>query len=470
MIVARLIWPFLVYSFSVNDILPFERLATKYIKKWYGVNKAASPAMLYLPNKEELSGWNITSPVACFKSMQVISHHILKHSNDPLTRSVSSLYRSKARNSKQKKWEPGPALERFEEILSFKSKFGGQTGTQGLGFGRKTNLRNLSLKEKRHLVADLCKEEETETRLNLLRDLARSGDFLKWDSVMGNQHDWTSQILRMSKDELAFALNAQALTLSSPSNLVRWGFNHVARCPLSSKPSATAAHIINGCPVALNQDRYTWRHDNILRTILPDLRGLTKRANRNTCPPPSIPHILSSFNKSSSSSSRPRSQPKKCLLDNANDWSLYIDLDGTFVWPITDVPTIKRPDIVFVSMSSRIIIWAELTSPRESRLAVLARLKTTRYAPLKNVLILKGWRVHDFTFEVGSIGFLARTVDRFLRCVGFRGCQLKALFSRMAQTALRSSFYIWSARFSPLWNPPVLCKASPVEVEILHYK
>ena len=62
---------------------------------------------------------------------------------------------------------------KFEEIIHFKSKFGGQTGTQGLIFGRKTNLRNSSLKENSQLVAGRCKEV-SETRLNHLHDLARS--------------------------------------------------------------------------------------------------------------------------------------------------------------------------------------------------------------------------------------------------------------------------------------------------------
>ena len=54
------------------------------------------------------------------------------------------------------------------------------------------------------------------------------------------------------------------------------------------------------------------------------------------------------------------------------------------------------------------------------------------------------------------------TVSR-LRSIGFNGGQLKALSGRMAQKALRSSFYIRSAGHSQHWNPPALCKASPVE-------
>ena len=153
--------------------------------------------------------------------MQITSQHILKHSRDPLTRAAAQASRDKARLSKSRKWEPGLALEHFEERLSFQMRFGGQSGTQGLGL--KPSLKNSSLKEKRQAISALCKAEEADKRLSLLYDLARSGDFLKWDGVMENQHDWNSQVLHMSPAELSFALNTQALTETSPSNLRRWG-------------------------------------------------------------------------------------------------------------------------------------------------------------------------------------------------------------------------------------------------------
>ena len=36
---------------------------------------------------------------------------------------------------------------------------------------------------------------------------------------------------------------------------------------LRDNPSPTMFHILNGCPVALNQSRYTWRHDSVLKKM-----------------------------------------------------------------------------------------------------------------------------------------------------------------------------------------------------------
>ena len=43
-------------------------------------------------------------------------------------------------------------------------------------------------------------------------------------------------------------------------------------CSLCGNSRPTVAHILNGCPVALEQGCYTWRHDCVLSTITSALR------------------------------------------------------------------------------------------------------------------------------------------------------------------------------------------------------
>ena len=111
--------------------------------------------------------------------------------------------------------------------------------------------------KRENLNTALCKREVAEARLVNLRDLALSGNFLKWDNLMSSQLDWNNQILGMSPKELSFVANAQTLALPDPSNLRRWGFNKLAVCPLRNKRGATTAHILSGCFVALHGERYT---------------------------------------------------------------------------------------------------------------------------------------------------------------------------------------------------------------------
>jgi hypothetical protein len=457
MVVARLIWPFLINDFSIHGVAPFETLATKHIKSWYGFNKPGNPSLLYLPSSSGVCGWNLTSPVQLLKSMQIVGQHIIKYSKDSLTRNLASLSRSKAIESKSKKWKPGKELEKFEEILSFNINFGGQSGRQGLGHGRKKNLRRASLKERRKAITELCKREEADSRLVRLQDLAISGDFLKWDHLMDNQLDWNSQVLDMSPEELSFLINAQGSVLPSPANVRRWGFNSAGKCLICGKPNATTAHILNGCPKSLFQDRYTWRHDNVLTAIQSDLVGLVARANRKVPQKHSVCPISQSFVKSGSRPFKTQTVARSSLLDLANDWELLIDYGGSLVFPpVTGIITTQRPDVIIFSASKKIIIWAELTVPQERRTAISAVIKKKRYRDLEVQLLLRKWTPYAHTIEVGSIGFLAHSFRSFFLRIGTRNPQLNSVLHRAAKAARRSSFYVWNARHSENWIPPTL--------------
>ena len=447
-------------SLSLSLSLPMEATANKYLKKWYGLNHSAKPSLLYLPLSPHC-GLDLTSITTLVKSLQVVGQHILKHSRDALTRSVARLYRNKAQTAKSKRWNPGAAVDHFEETLNFSIKFGGQTGRQGLGFNSKKPSRHSSQKERRDAIVDLCKSESLDNKLVELHGLVRSGNMLKWDDLMATQFDWNSQIQHMSKHELSFVLNAQALSAPSPSNLRRWGLNQNASCKLCSKPAATGKHILSGCRVALNQNRYTWRHNNILLCIQRDLCGRISQANRNPARAQAIPPISSSFVKSGKKKSAKSISPKRSLLCGASDWSMVIDLDSTIAFPISDVPTSVRPDIVIFSKLTKTVIWGELTSPNEKRIPESAILKKERYEFLKLNLVLLGWKVHDLTFEVGSIGFLGQSVRNFLSKLGFPKHHLNSMLSRIATAARRSSFYIWNARRSISWSPINLFPPSP---------
>ena len=72
-------------------------------------------------------------------------------------------------------------------------------------------------------------------------------------------------------------LNCISRSLRSPSNLRRWGVKSEGQCFLCNRDNATAAHILSNCSVALQQNRYTCRHDNVLIIIHKDLVGLVKK-------------------------------------------------------------------------------------------------------------------------------------------------------------------------------------------------
>ena len=57
--------------------------------------------------------------------------------------------------------------------------------------------------------------------------------------------------------QLSFILRAASDTLPTPLNLLRWKIQCGAKCHLCGNTQPTTAHILNGCPIALEQGRYT---------------------------------------------------------------------------------------------------------------------------------------------------------------------------------------------------------------------
>ena len=317
---------------------------------------------------------------------------------------------------------------------------------------------------KRKMVAEHCKREEAHKRKVKLLALARNSDFVKWDQDMAANRDWNIQIFNMSPELLAFTLNGQANTLPSPSNLRRWGLHSSTHhCVLCGKLAATAKHIESHCPVAVKGGRYTWRHNNVLRTLFPDLMGLVNTANRSAPKSRSSNHRQPFVREGAKLHVPKPIRPTANLLDLADDWILLVDdIPFRTVFPLCiGVDTTQRPDIIIYSKSKRIIIWGELTVPRKENINAAAIRKRNRYSvSTKKKLSLKDkckrnkWEVHDFTFEVGLMGWVGYSTRRFLSKLGFKSSHLKWLLSRISRTAMRSSYLIWCCRKERTWEPP----------------
>ena len=75
---------------------------------------------------------------------------------------------------------------------------------------------------------------------------------------------WNRLLKGFHPGQLSFLLRAASDTLPTPVNLQRWSLQCCARCSLCDTNCPTTAHILSGCPVALTQQRYTDRHNQVL--------------------------------------------------------------------------------------------------------------------------------------------------------------------------------------------------------------
>lgn len=471
-VLTLLRWPFLVYDASVNMVSPMHKTATRYLKHWYGLHVTANPSILYLPTKDH--GLGLTSIIVCYKTMQLCCAGTVKYSMDPTTRGAFRIVSDRDLRSTSNTWKPSQQLIEFEKALQHQDKYGGQSSRLGLGYKSALKFRSSNLKMKRRMVAAYCKREEAQKhKLELLR-LSRNSDYIKWDELISTDRGWHSQVFGMSPELLAFTLNFQTNTLPSPSNLRRWGSDSSDyRCALCGKFATTAKHTLSNCSPALYQGRYKWRHDNNLRVLEPNLRGLINKFNGSETKGKTKPHISQSFVKAGSKArTSKRNHSRVSLLDSARDWVLLVDgvPNKTTFPPCTGVDTVKRPDIIIYSLMMKIIIWAELTVPLEENVGTAATRKTKRYCEstnkkpsLKELCERNHWTVHPFTIEVGTIGFIAASTRRFLHQLGFPNTQLRWIEWRLSQVTKRSSYLIWCSRHDKNWTPANLFGTQPAE-------
>ena len=131
-----------------------------------------------------------------------------------------------------------------------------------------------------------------------------------------------------------------------------------------------------------------------------------------------VPEHAASFRSHSSDRSR-RPLFSSDALRCASDWVFLFDLEDALIFPPEIVATLQRPDIVIFSRALRQVILIELTVPLEDRVCLAHERKRNRYLPLLSLCQSNGWNATHFPVEVGSRGFVAYSLMRYLTQLGF---------------------------------------------------
>ena len=148
----------------------------------------------------------------------------------------------------------------------------------------------------------------------------------------------------------------------------------------------------------LDQGRYTWRHNSVLRKIMDALKNIKDHS-----------------------------------------WKIYCDLSdatktaGTTI-PPEILPTQQRPDLVLINESSNSIVIIELSIPFEANIRKAHEYKENRYASLVSDLQERGYDTNLFCIEVGSRGLISRSKQT--------GSQLNFQSNQKQQKSLKRAFNI----------------------------
>ena len=100
-----------------------------------------------------------------------------------------------------------------------------------------------------------------------MKDLAVQGNFLGLAAAEKEDIVWKSTMYELKQGTLKFLLNASIDTLPTAANLKRWKKSSCDLCKFC-KRRQTTEHILSNCKVALDTNRYTWRHNCVINYIV----------------------------------------------------------------------------------------------------------------------------------------------------------------------------------------------------------
>ena len=183
-------------------------------------------------------------------------------------------------------------------------------------------------------------------------------------------------------------------------------------------------HILSNCTVALDQGRYTWRHDSVLSSII------------------------------------------ACVRPLLNDgFLLFSDLEGYRaphggVIPPDVLVTRLRPDLFLVNESAREVVLLELTCPWDGNITRSHDYKQEKYAPLVADLS-RNYKVFHFSVEVSVRGQISKDNRTRLKSFAYRCCRdPRKVSGRLnldcSRISLLCSYSIFCARKEPSWSSPRL--------------
>ena len=309
----------------------------------------------------------IKSLSSALKASKISGHLLLRNSQDPL---VSSCVPKLGTGT----WKVEDSVLSCENDIKISQVCGNSYHKKhGLGYiTTPTVPKNQSSKHYRRYISDNHKTTDDTHAFSKAVQLQVQGQWTRWINYVQQDFSWAS-LMTMPANLISFCLASTYDTLPSPTNLKRWRITTEAMCTLCSKDVCTTAHILGACKVALQQGRYTFRHDTVLHQVIEALQTFISNIKEAV-----LISAKSSIMFLKKGAKVPRQRtPAVGILHYASDWVLLADLNSNYCFPVHIAFTQQRPDIPIFSNSLRKVILIELTWPCEENMQSVLRSTST---------------------------------------------------------------------------------------------
>ena len=211
-----------------------------------------------------------------------------------------------------------------------------------------------------------------------------------------------------------FLINSTIHTLPTQNNLKLWDKASSDKCHLCGNRETTK-HALSFCQVALNQGRFLWRHDNIVKFIVKNID---------------------------------------------QKYTVHSDVDGHMTpnggtLPAALTVTALKPDITVLDVEKNIFEILELSVPFEDCITSRHKHKADKYAHFYTDITTHKTTVT--AFEVGVRGFLTsdnRKRLKYIHTFTSKNMSQNKFIENCSALAIKLSFYLFTARKEPTWSNP----------------
>ena len=391
-----------VHELTDTQLDKLDHMHTNTIKSFLGLpSRGPTPAIIHSPDG---LGFPKISDL-------YLESHTLAYARCKVKADDRVVHALKSKLNRESKWKRK------------KNKFGSNRWHEQYELAANQATANDSEEPKWSKVKQIVKNLVTVNRLEFWREyikpLVQQGNMLKLIDLENMDLTWRSIIYDLPRGVLSFAVRSAIDYLPTFSNLKKWGKRSQTKCKLCGNYE-TLLHVLNNCSVSLNQGRYTWRHNSILKHTLSALKGFIESTN--------------------------------------NDLLLFSDISGFTTTggtlPVNVIVSKLKPDMVIHNKQDNSIHLVELTVPFEANIQKAHDRKAQKYRDLVCDISDNGFTCDLTCFEVGSRGLITpenvRNIDKIFTLV--KAKPSKSFRKELSKLALLTSYTIWNARQEPAWG------------------
>ena len=414
-----------VHDLAHTYLLQLDSMANQYLKKWAGLPRCATTAILHLD-----SAMNISNISTLYKEAHTLSHTSTRLKGDKRVNLALNNKIERESTYKRKKSVTVQAETIFISAYGMNTVQGEipratpQLSQADIGdnYIPPVWIEQEDLRPPAQFIKDVKSDakskilvSESESVLEHVQTLIQQGKYLELTKLQQSDATWQSFIFNLPKGTMKWVLNSSINTLPTKTNLKQWGKLVNDKCFCGQRQ--TLNHVLSCCKPALNQGRFTFRHDNILYYIA---QCLDKKRFQ-------------------------------CMIDLEGHKTVA---GGTI--PANLMVTIQRPDIVIIDEKNKSVAIFELTVPAEHRLDTAHTLKMNSYSHFSSDI--KTHTVSVIPFEVGShTGHINNDNKKRLHTLHSycsKDIKLKRFKENISAISILSSYFIFNCRNQDDWSTP----------------